>query len=329
MRITVLHRCPCRLLRLVATVLACVAMATAPVWAASEPTRVSGTLSSLGSDTLAGMMMHWGERFTERYPGVRLQLQASGSATAPPALAEGTTRLGAMSRRMTLQEQADFVAQQGYAPTAVPVALDALAVFVHRDNPLVTLSFAQLDALFSATRRCGAPSAISHWGELGLKRPWTLRSVDRYGRNAASGTYGVFQRQALCGGDFRNDVNALPGSAAVVAAVGTARGGIGYAGLGYVTPMVHVVALEDAMGQAWLPSAINVANGDYPLSRTLYLYVNVAPNKALPALERAFLDLVLSPVGQAAVEQEGFIALPEETLREARRKLGLPVTASS
>ncbi|GAB2787386.1 phosphate ABC transporter substrate-binding protein [Halomonas shantousis] len=301
----------------------CLLVALSPARAETEHTRIAGTLSSLGSDTLAGLMMRWGEALTERYPGVRLQLQASGSATAPPALAAGTTRLGAMSRRMTAQERAAFIDRQGYAPTAVPVALDALAVFVHRDNPLVALRIEQLDALFSATRRCGAPQTVARWGALGLEGAWASRPVARYGRNVASGTYGVFRRRALCGGDFRDDVNALPGSAAVVSAVGASPDAIGYAGLGYVTPMVHVVALSDETGQAWQPSAVNVANGRYPLSRELYLYVNAPPDTALPALERAFLDLVLSREGQAIVVQEGFIALPEKTLHRARRMLGL------
>ncbi|MBZ9558635.1 MULTISPECIES: phosphate ABC transporter substrate-binding protein [unclassified Modicisalibacter] len=285
---------------------------------------VVGTLDVIGSDTLAGLMMRWGEQFERRYPGVRLQLQATGSATAPPALAQGTTRIGAMSRRMTDAERADFIARRGYAPTALPVALDALAVFVHRDNPLDAISLSELDALFSDTRRCGEPRAIDRWGALGLDGPWRERPITRHGRNSASGTYGLFKRVVLCHGDFRPDVNQYPGSAAVVAAVGESLGGIGYSGMGYLTAAVKPLALIDADGRAVPPSLEAAREGRYPLTRPLLLYVDLDPEAPLAPLERAFLDLVLSRDGQARVVEAGFVPLPEAQRRAWRRRLGLP-----
>lgn len=290
--------------------------------AAHEPA-VVGSLDVTGSDTLAGLMMRWGEQLEHRYPGVSLQLQATGSATAPPALTQGTSRIGAMSRGMTDAELTAFVARYGYPPTRVPVAIDALVVFVHRNNPLEALSLTQLDAIFSDTRRCGADDAIDRWGEASLEGAWQDRPIDRHSRNAASGTFGVFKREVLCHGDFRRDVNQYSGSAAVVAAVADSPGGIGYSGMGYVTASVRPLALIDAQRRRIEASAATAISGAYPLTRLLYLYINLPPGGELPPLERAFFDLVLSKAGQARVREAGFIPLPEATLQEARVTLRL------
>ncbi|EPC00755.1 hypothetical protein L861_13265 [Litchfieldella anticariensis FP35 = DSM 16096] len=285
---------------------------------------VVGNLGSIGSDTLAGLMLRWGEQLEARYPGVHLQLQASGSATAPPALAAGTTRLGPMSRRMSESERRNFVNRQGYAPTRIPVALDALAIFVHRHNPLEALSLTQVDAIFSDTRLCGAEAAIESWETLGVG----VGAIVRHSRNSASGTYGIFKREALCGGDFRRDVNEYPGSAAVVAAVARSPGGIGYAGMGYLTPSVRAVALYDSLGRAVYPSIETTLSGAYPLARTLFLYVNLPPGEQLPQPELAFLDLVLSPAGQEIVRELGFVPLPDEMITASRQRLALaPLTS--
>ncbi|MDC8804616.1 phosphate ABC transporter substrate-binding protein [Halomonas pacifica] len=283
-------------------------------------TPIAGTLHSTGSETLASLMLRWGEALEARHPGVRLQLQASGSSTAPPALVAGSTRLGPMSRPMSESERAAFEAAHGYAPLAVPVALDALAFFVHRDNPVVALSLAQLDAIFSDTRRCGAAVPLERWDAL---RPTLSGDISRYGRNSASGSHGVVRRLALCGGDFRLDVGELMGSAAVVAAVGSDPRGIGYAGLGYLRSGVRALGLVGEDGTVVRPTAEAALAGDYPLTRPLYLYLNLVPGEPWPSLERAFVELVLSAEGQAIVEELGFVALPPPRLAAIRREIGL------
>lgn len=284
---------------------------------------VVGSLDITGSDTLARLMMDWGRLFEAHYPGVRLQLQATGSATAPPALTQGTTRIGAMSRPMTSGERTAFVTRQGYLPTVVTVAIDALAVFVHRNNPLEAISLPALDALFSDTRRCGAESPINHWGQLGLTGRWRDLSIDLHGRVSASGTYGIFKDEVLCNGDFRPSVNEYTGSSAVVAAVAHSPTGIGYAGAGYLTASVKPLALINEQGQRVEPTVEAAIRGDYPLTRPLYLYVNLPPQGKLPPLEQAFFDLVLSAKGQALVRENGFVPLPQEGLAEARKELRL------
>ncbi|TFH87828.1 phosphate ABC transporter substrate-binding protein [Billgrantia azerbaijanica] len=275
----------------------------------------------MGSDTLAGLMLRWGEELTERHPGIRLQLQASGSASAPPALTAGTVRLGPMSRPMRKAERAAFVARHGYPPVEIEVARDALTVVVHRHHPLEALDRETLDAIFSRTRRCGAQQAITRWEQLGLDE--LTGRIELHGRNLTSGTYGLFRQRALCGGEYRHTLNEHPGSAAVVAAVGETRSAIGYAGLNHLTASVKALALVDAEGGLHRPDPEAVRRGDYPLSRSLYLYLNLPPGEPLPGPERAFLDLVLSPAGQASVTALGFVALPEATLVSQRRRLGL------
>src|SRR3990172_4756179 len=127
---------------------------------------VSGNISSIGSDTLANLMTLWAEEFKRLYPNVNIQIQAAGSSTAPPALTEGTSNFGPMSRAMKGEEIAAFEAKYGYKPTQIKVAIDALAVFVNKDNPIKGLNLAQVDAIFSATRKCGYSEDLTTWGQL-------------------------------------------------------------------------------------------------------------------------------------------------------------------
>ncbi len=283
---------------------------------------ISGNLSSAGSDTLANLMTLWTEAFKKEYPNVNIQVQAAGSSTAPPALTEGTASFGPMSRRMKDKEVEAFEARFGYKPTAVRVAVDALAVYVHKDNPIEALSIPQVDAIFSMTRRCGAKADITRWGEVGLTGNWSGRPIQLYGRNSVSGTYGYFKQVALCGGDFKNTVNEQPGSASVVQAVGSSLNGIGYSGIGYVTSGVRALALAEEDGVEAIPAtAENVASGDYPLARYLYIYVNRRPDTPLPPLEREFLKLVLSQQGQEIVVKDGYIPVAARIAARELRKL--------
>ena len=283
---------------------------------------VSGNLSSSGSDTLANLMTLWTETFKKNYPNVNIQVQAAGSSTAPPALTEGTSNFGPMSRRMKDKEVEAFETRHGYKPTAIRVAIDALAVYVNKDNPLKALSLPQVDAIFSVTRRCGGAKTVERWGDLGLTDAWQGRPIQLYGRNSVSGTYGYFKQVALCGGDFKNTVNEQPGSASVVQAVASSLNGIGYSGIGYLTSDVKTLALAEADGDEAIPAdAEQVASGDYPLSRYLYVYVNKKPGTPLPPMEREFIKLVLSKQGQEIVNKDGYIPVSERTASRELKKL--------
>lgn len=302
-----------------------------PVWAAKKVAIVdpalpsyqkiegiSGNLSSIGSDTLANLMTLWAETFNTIYPNVNMQIQAPGSSTAPPALVEGTSILGPMSRAMKEDEVTAFEDKYHYKPTAIPVAIDALAVFVHKDNPIKGLSLPQLDAIFSATRKCGAESDIENWGQIGLTGMWKSRSIQLYGRNSVSGTYGYFKEHALCKGDYKSTVNEQPGSASVVQAVTTTVNSIGYSGVGAKTSGVRVVPLAKQDGLPFKePTAENALSGAYPLSRYLYVYINKAPNKPVNPLEAEFIKMILSKEGQEIVVKDGYIPLPATVAAKA------------
>lgn len=284
---------------------------------------VSGSLSSVGSDTLANLMTLWGEDFKKLYPNVTIQIQAAGSSTAPPALTEGTATLGPMSRQMKSEEIEAFEARHGYKPTAIPVAVDALAVYVHKDNPITGLTLAQIDAIYSATRSCGYAKDIKTWGELGVAGELATQVIQLFGRNSVSGTYGYFKETALCKGDFKNSVNEQPGSASVVQGVTKSINGIGYSGEGYRTSGVRMVPLARKEGADYVEVTRQAAlSGKYPLARFLYVYVNKHPNEPLPPLEDEFLRMVLSRIGQNTVVKDGYIPLPVKIVNKSLGLLG-------
>ncbi len=283
---------------------------------------VSGNISSVGSDTLANLMTLWTEEFKRTYPNVNIQVQAAGSSTAPPALTEGTSNFGPMSRQMKDGEKEAFEQKFGYPPTAIGVAIDALAVYVNKDNPIKSLSMPQVDAIFSSTRKCGAVKDVTRWGDLGLSGSWANRPIQLYGRNSVSGTYGYFKQQALCKGDFKNGVNEQPGSASVVQSVSTGLNAIGYSGVGYKTSGVRAVPLSKREGEpAFDATPEDAVSGKYPLSRLLFIYVNKHPNKPLPPLEREFVKLVLSRQGQEVVVKDGYVPLPAKLAQRELQKI--------
>ncbi|MCF6435293.1 phosphate ABC transporter substrate-binding protein PstS family protein [Pseudoalteromonas sp. MMG022] len=284
---------------------------------------ISGNFSSVGSDTLANMMTFWAEEYKRIYPNVNIQIQAAGSSTAPPALTEATANFGPMSRKMKSKEIEAFEKRYGYKPTEVRVAIDALAVFVHKDNPIEGLRIDQVDAIFSSTRKCGATEEVTRWSDVGLTGDWAAKDVQLYGRNSVSGTYGYFKKKALCKGDFRNNVNEQPGSASVVQSISSSVNAIGYSGIGYKTSGVRTVPLAKK-GTNFVDATLeNVAQGKYPLSRFLYLYVNKHPNKPLAPIEAEFLKMVLSKDGQKIVEKDGYVPLSANMANAELKKLGL------
>ena len=279
---------------------------------------IAGKISSVGSDTLANLMTLWAEEFKREYPNVMIQIQAAGSSTAPPALTEGTSSFGPMSRKMKDKENAAFEAKYGYKATPIRVAIDALAVYVHKDNPIEGLSIPEVDAIFSATRKCGHVEDINSWSQLGSN----LGNIQLYGRNSVSGTYGYFKKKALCKGDYKDQVNEQPGSASVVQGVTKSLNGLGYSGIGYKTSGVKALALtKKPDGKMIAATKANAANGTYPLSRYLYVYVNKAPNKPLAPIDREFIKMVLSKTGQKVVVKDGYVPLPVAVVEKELAKI--------
>ena len=276
---------------------------------------VYGSISSVGSDTLATLISLWSERFKTAYPHVKFQIQASGSATAPQALTQGTATIGPMSRAMTASEISRFTQKYGYPPTALIVAVDAIAIYVEKNNPIESLTLKQVDALFSATRFCGSSKKIDTWTDIGVTKFGENREVLLYGRNSASGTYDLFKKQALCEGDFKATVNELPGSSSVVLSIASSVGGLGYAALGRFDENVKALSIgTQTQGNTVYiePNTENITTGTYPFSRYLYIVVNKPPNEPLPVLERAFLTFILSDEGQKMVSENGYYSVNKQ-----------------
>lgn len=282
---------------------------------------VSGNLNSIGSDTLNNLMTLWSETFRRVYPNVNVQIEGKGSSTAPPALIEGTAQLGPMSRQMKSTEVDKFEKKYGYKPTAIKTAVDSLAVFVHKDNPIQSLTLEQVDAIFSKSRRAGYKEDIKTWGQLGLTGEWANKPISLYGRNSASGTYGFFKEHSLKNGDFKDEVKEQPGSASVVQGITGDRFGIGYSGVGYITASVKAVSLAEKEGASpYAATAANAYSGKYPLARFLYVYVNKAPNQGMDPLTREFVKLILSKEGQEVVVKDGYFPIPSAVAEEELKK---------
>jgi len=283
---------------------------------------ISGNLNSVGSDTLNNLMTLWAEGFNKAYPSVKIQIEGKGSSTAPPALIAGTAQLGPMSREMKSTELDTFEKKFGYKPTRIAVAVDALAVYVNKDNPLQKLTLAEVDAIFSNTRKCGHGSDITTWGGAGLSGQWSAKPISIYGRNSASGTYGYFKHVALCKGDYRATVKEQPGSASVVQGVTEDLYGIGYSGIGYKTSGVKTLALAKGSGGEYHGTdPETVLSGKYPLARYLYIYVNKVPNKPLDPLVREFVKYVLSKEGQQIVVKDGYLPISSKVVGQQFARL--------
>lgn len=272
---------------------------------------IYGTLTSTGSDTLHNMMALWAEAFQQIYPSVTFQIEGKGSSTAPPAMIKGTAQLGPMSREMKATEIIAFEERYGYKPTRIIIAIDSLALFAHKDNPIDGLTLDQLDGLFSSTcHRNGA--SLNTWGELGLGGDYARRRVSLFGRNSASGTYGFFKEFILMEGDFRETVKEQPGTSAVVQGVAVDRYGLGYGGIGYRTSGVKTLAIAAEDGQFVKPTYENCLSGQYPLARFLYLYVNKPPNAPMDPLTLEFVRFIFSREGQEIVMKDGYYPVPAE-----------------
>lgn len=306
--------------------------------AASGNAQLSGTLTSVGSDTMRELMTRWVSEFTQAHPGLTFDIQARGSGTAAEALIQHRSNLAPMSRMMSSEEVAAFQQSHGYEPARYRVALDALAIFVHADNPVRGLSMDQVDSIFSEEHRChrgffSDSGHIDDWSDVTFNYSG---AIELYGRNELSGTHDFFVEMALCNGKFKQRIVELADSRSIVDAVAANPNAIGYAGIGYRTEGVKALALssqastfEGAYYSYYVEQYRNdedlerrygwVVRGRYPLSRYLYIYTDEGGDHA-DANVRAFMKFVLWESGQALTHDSGFIPLPRRVL-EAEREL--------
>ncbi len=284
---------------------------------------VSGTLKSVGSDTMNNLVSLWAGEFKKLYPGVKTEIDGKGSSNAIPALVAGTATFGPMSRDAKAAEIKSFQDKYNYAPTLLPTSIDMLAVYVHRNNPLESLTFSQVDSIFSSTRKQGGKEQAKTWAQVGATGDASSKSITCYGRNAASGTYGYFKEKVLADGDYGVWVSELPGSSAVVQAVGENAFGIGYSGIGYSTANVKTLAIDKGDGKAVKAEAANAYDGSYPLARFLYIAVNYDSRKKLDPLRAEFIRFIFSKQGQTQVVKDGYLPVTAVTADRALKSVGL------
>lgn len=280
---------------------------------------VSGSLKSIGSDTMNNLMTLWFEEFKRAYPNVTTAVEGKGSSTAPPALIEGQAQFGPMSRPMKNDEIDAFEKKFGYKPTGMKVGIDCLEVYVNKDNPITEVTFEQLQQIFSVA----GPEMT--WDQVGVTDPaFKGKPISLNGRNSASGTYGYFKEHALGKKDFKKTVKEQAGSSGVVQAIATDKFAIGYSGMGYATADVKPLKVKkSAKDKAISPSAETAYSGEYPLARFLYVYVNRDPKTGLDPLRAEFVRMVFSKAGQEVVVKEGYIPVTADLAREELTALGL------
>ena len=285
---------------------------------------VSGKIKSVGSDTMNELMDYWGEGFKKKYPNVVIEVEGKGSATAPPALIQGIAQFAPMSRPMKKAEIDDFEKKFNYPPTTLSTCVDTLAVYVHKDNPIKSLTLGQIDAIFSKTRKAGTDKDITTWGDLGLEGDWAKKPINLYGRNSASGTYGFFKEHVLLNGDYKDAVKEQPGSSAVVQSVASDKYAIGYSGIGYKTADVRAIPIAKTdKAKAFDANEENAYSGDYPITRLLYVYINYEPNSKLDPLRREFIRYMYSTDGQKDVVRAGYYPIPPKLAEKSLKSVGI------
>lgn len=299
-----------------------------PVYAIQET--VSGKFKIAGSDTMKPLIEAWVGDFTRRHPGLKISVAGAGSETGLEALWAHQTEIAAMSRRMTAAEISVFVREYGYEPMEVPVANDALAVFVHKDNPIAGLALDELDAIFCRERRRGLSYAVDSWGLVGLTDEWFEAPIRPYGRNGKSGTSYLFREEVCKGGTFRPQMVNGQGSASVVLDVTNDPQGIGFSAIGYRTSTVRPVPIAAVKGGRYVePSFQTAMDGSYPLRRNLYLYIARPPKSPPPPFLAELVRFALSYQGQQLALEHGYFPLSLTEITRLTSKWSPSVKAAS
>jgi phosphate transport system substrate-binding protein len=266
---------------------------------------VSGKLTSVGSSALTQLLNRWGDNLKRLYPAIELDVTGGGSGSAPSALTEGTADLAPMSRPMNANERATFRSKMGYEPTQVTVGVDALAIYVNKNNPLKKISLRQLDAIYSVSRKRGG-EAITHWRQLGLTGEWAAQPIQVFGPQSTQGMFALFRADVLQGGEYRYDMRSEPVPSAIVQGVGADAAAIGFASHVYASARARPLAVSlEPDGPAIEPTQATATTGEYPLARNLYIYINRKPGAALSPALTEFVKFVCSKQGQMTAIELG------------------------
>ncbi len=280
----------------------------------AEPAPISppiGRVVLTGATALSSLASYWTQSFGRHHPGIPVAVADPGSAAGLTALLDGTANAVLLSTPLNKDEKDRFEQRHGYPPMVIPVAMDAVAIFVNVSNPLPRISLTQLDAIYSTTRRCGAKKPIETWQALGVHGPLAGAKITPLGLDASTGAHALFRQRALCGGDYQADVQTLAGPTAVAAALKANPSAIGFASSALRAPGIRTVPVSaNDHETAVQPSVSTIQTGHYPLPRHLVIVVNLPTGRSLDPALQAFVDYVRSPSGQVVAARAGYAPLP-------------------
>ncbi|HKZ31382.1 MAG TPA: phosphate ABC transporter substrate-binding protein [Vicinamibacteria bacterium] len=261
-------------------------------------------IQNKGSDTMVNVAQVWAEEYRKVAPDVEVEVSGGGSGVGIAALIRGTVDVANSSRDLKPSEAEQAAKNTGKPPVGFTVGFDALAVYVHKDNPLAEITLAQLSEIYAEDGK------TARWSDLGVTIPGVNDdTIVRVSRQSSSGTYEFFREHALGNKDFRLGSRDLNGSKEVVELVGSTLTAIGYSGMGYATGAVKMLKVAKAKGEpAVSPTVAGVHDKSYPLARSLHLYTLGEPQGAV----KAYIDWILADAGQKVVEQSGYVPVPPD-----------------
>jgi phosphate transport system substrate-binding protein len=277
-----------------------------------------------GADSLSDSATEWDSGFRSFHPQSRVTFNPVVSTAAIQALIQGTAPLVLTARDLTTEEMTAFQGKYGYAPTRIPICLDAVIVFVNRGNPINELSLDQLDAIYSSTHLTGTKLTGETWGEFGAKAgDWRKRPINPYAREEGAAIRGYFQTIVLRkGGKFKDTVQTKLDGMAMAEAVVTDPTGIGFHSMQSWYASVKVISIAPQEGQKGEPPTQEaVYAGKYPLVRSFYVFVNKAPGKPMAPAYQEFAKFLLSSNGQSSIANTGFIPAPPDFILMGAKKL--------
>ncbi len=261
----------------------------------------SGSLTIVGSDTLSHLMTDWTEKFYADHPAISVEIQAVGSAAAPPALQQGTANIGTMSRAMNQDERTAFLALRGFDPTEIALAEDAVVFITHPSNPMDAISDEMVARIFGMPGTCGTSGRVSRWNHVDPEHAFGGKAIQVFGRTATSGTYQYFRRAALCDGDPGVFINEVPGSSGVVNTIARLPHGLAYSPATHAERGVKVLNIIMRDGTVLSPT-----DNDYPFKRVLYMYTATALEVSQNSPECQFIRFIATPAGLASLRAAGF-----------------------
>jgi len=268
-----------------------------------------GTVSVVGSEDLAAVVESWTKELQKRQPDLKVAFAIAAPGDAAQRLREGKCQIAILPRSMRASELDAFQKEHGARPAGINVGVGRVAVIVHPSNPLTSISLEQLDAVFSSTRRAGAPRAVNVWGEFGLKDDWETKKLVPALRDASSAAHQVAQERILISGKFANHVRYFQHSQQLAEFVAGEPASVGLVAVGFASNKVRIVPIA-LDGQTVSPTADSVLDGHYPLASPCICYVKFAKGDPRPPAEvTEFLRFAQSRDGQLAVLSAGAVPL--------------------